>query len=274
MLFSELLRRGFDVYGTVRGALPMNKYRHRILDNVNALDISSVVSSIDVLMPDVVINAIGYIRQYSDENQKLHCIQINAAFPHMLLKECKARDIRCIHYSTDGIFNGNAGVPYTEQDRPTALDVYGLTKYLGEIDSASALTIRTSIIGPELRGKHSLLEWFLVQDGTVHGFTKAIYTGLPASEHARILAEYILPCGSLHGIYHVSAQPISKYELLSLLAQVYEKRIDIIQDDSVQTDMRLSCEAFKAITGYVAPSWPEMISAMREAHAYSASLWN
>jgi dTDP-4-dehydrorhamnose reductase len=191
----------------------------------------------------------------------------------MLWKECAARGIRCIHYSTDCVFDGKKGRPYTEQDRPTAPDVYGLTKFLGEIGGPSALTIRTSIIGPELRGKHSLLEWFLAQTGRVRGFTGAVYTGLPASEHARILAEHILPRETLQGLYHISASPITKCDLLRLVAQVYEKRIEIVPDDTVQEDRSLSCEAFRAVTGYVAPPWPEMIGAMREAHTRSAAQW-
>lgn len=275
MLFSELLRYGFDVYGTVRGPLltPAHPYRQRIRENVDALDISSVASSIDALAPNVVINAIGLVRQLPEGREPLPCIQINAAFPHLLWKECAARGIRCINYSTDCVFDGKAGRPYTEQDRPTAPDVYGLTKFLGEIAGPLALTVRTSIIGPELRGKHSLIEWFLAQHSSVRGFTGAIYTGLPTSEHARILAEYILPRPKLEGLFQVSAPPISKYELLRLVAQTYEKSIDIIPDGIVQEDKRLSCEAFAALTGYEPPSWPKMIAAMREAHVSSASQW-
>ena len=276
MLFSELLRHGFDVYGTVRGSLltPAHPYRERIRENVDALDISSVASSIDALAPDVVINAIGLIRQLPEGREPLPCIQINAAFPHLLWKECAVRGIRCINYSTDCVFDGKAGRPYTEQDRPTAPDVYGLTKFLGEIAGPLATTIRTSIIGPELRGKHSLIEWLLAQQDSVRGFTGAIYTGLPTSEHARILAEYILPRPNLEGLFQVSAPPISKYELLRLVAQAYEKSIDIIPDGIVQEDKRLSSAAFTAITGYEPPPWPEMIVTMREAHVFSASQWS
>jgi dTDP-4-dehydrorhamnose reductase len=275
MLFSELLRYGFDVYGTVRGPLRLNarRIRQRILENVDALDSAGIASCLDALTPNVVINAIGLIRQLPEGREPLQCIRINAAFPHMLWKECAARGIRCIHYSTDCVFDGKAERPYTERDRPTAPDVYGLTKFLGEIAGPLALTVRTSCIGPELRGKHSLIEWFLAQEGSIHGYTGAIYTGLPTSEHARVLAEYILPRTDLQGLYQVSAPPISKCDLLRLVAQAYGKSIGIMPDDSIQEDKRLSCEAFAAATGYAAPPWTEMIAAMREAHARTAAQW-
>ena len=275
MLFSELLRYGHDVYGAVRGPSPMNspQYRGRILEKIEALDISSVVSLLDRLGPEVVINAVGLIRHRPEGREALPCININAAFPHRLWKECAARGIRCINYSTDCVFDGQAGRPYTERDRPTAPDVYGLTKFLGEIAGPLALTLRTSIIGPELRGRHSLLEWFLAQTGTVRGFSGAIYTGLPTSEQARVLAEYILPCREMEGLYHLAASPITKYELLRLVAQIYEKNIEIVPDDGLREDKRLCGEAFAAETNYAAPPWPEMVAALREAHLRSAAQW-
>lgn len=267
MLFSELIRYGFDVYGTVRGSLQAHhSYHQRIFEHVDVLNISSLTHVMDALSPDVIVNAVGLIRHLPEGREPLPCITINAAFPHLLWKECTTRGIRCIHYSTDCVFDGKAGRPYTEQDRPTASDVYGLTKFLGEIAGPLALTIRTSIIGPELRGGHSLLEWFLAQQGSVRGYTGAIYAGLPTSEHARILATHILPRNDVQGLYQVAASPISKYDLLRLLAHAYEKHTDIIPDDNVQENKSLSSEAFRQVTGYEAPPWPEMIAAMREAH--------
>ncbi len=268
MLFYELQRMGFDVYGTVRSSSSMIPPLQRIVAGVDATDFSSVLQALDALSPDVVINAIGLIRHLPEGRDPLCCIKINAEFPHKLLEACRKRNMRCIHYSTDCVFDGKLGRPYTEQDRPTASDIYGLTKFLGEIAGEGALTIRTSIIGPELRGKHSLVEWFLAQQGSVKGYTKAIYTGLPTNEHATILARHILPNPDIHGLYQVSAEPISKYDLLQLIAAVYGKKIDIIPDDVVSEDKRLSGAAFHTLTGYQAPSWEEMIPAMREAHLY------
>ncbi len=274
MLFSELLERGLDVYGSTRAPLDCRKeYQTRLVSGVDALNMPSVLGVLDTVRPQVLINAVGVIRHLPEGREALPCIQMNAAFPHMLLQACTARNIRLIHYSTDCVFDGKAGRPYTESDRPTASDVYGLTKYLGEVAGPNALTVRTSIIGPELRGKHSLLEWFLAQEGAVRGFTEAIYTGLPTSEHARILAEYILPRPDIAGLYQVAAPAISKYDLLRLIAETYQKPIIITPDKSVQEDKRLSGEAFQALTGYVPPVWTDMLAAMRRVHEKSCNAW-
>jgi len=275
MLFSELYRRDFDVYGTLRKRIPYRKDWHgRLLAGIDVFDFKSVVSAIDIVEPDVIINAIGLIRHLPEGREPLPCIKINAEFPHLLLKVSRERSIRLVHYSTDCVFDGHAGRPYTEIDRPTATDIYGLTKFIGEVTESPALTIRTSIIGPELRGKHSLLEWFLSQHGRVRGFTGAIYTGLPTSEHARLLADIVLPRTDLHGLYHVSATPISKFDLLTIIGKVYNKSTAIDPDNTVQEDKRLSGDAFRIKTGYISPSWPAMISSMHDVHAQNISDWS
>lgn len=266
MLFAELLERGLDVFGTTRSPMRCcDDWQRRLISGVDVSVFPSVLTALDTIKPDVLINAVGLIRHLPEGKEILPCLTINATFPHLLQQATRERGMRLIHYSTDCVFDGKANRPYTEQDRPTASDVYGLTKFLGEVSGLQAVTIRTSIIGPELRGKHSLIEWFLAQHGSVRGYTGAIYTGLPTSEHARILAEYILPHSNIEGLWQVAAAPISKYELLRLVASVYKKTVEIVPDNSVQEDKRLSCEAFNRLTGYEAPTWPEMIRAMREA---------
>ena len=274
MLFSELSRYGIEVCGTARGSQSSFPFwGGKILTGVDALNSNSILNVLEHFSPTVVINAIGLIRHLSEGRQPLPCIRINAEFPHVLWHACAQKGIRCIHYSTDCVFDGKAGRPYTEEDAPTAKDIYGLTKYLGEIAGPGALTIRTSIIGPELRGKHSLVEWFLAQEGRVRGFTKAIYIGLPTSEHARILAEYVLPHPELEGLYHVSGEPISKYDLLQLVGTTYGKNTVIEPDESVCEDKRLSGVKFETKTGYHAPAWPDLITAMRHAHLDSMTQW-
>lgn len=266
MLFAELLERGLDVFGTTRSPMRCSSdWQRRLMSGVDASTFPTILAVLDTVKPDVLINAVGLIRHLPEGKEVLPCLNINAALPHLLQQAAKERGIRLIHYSTDCVFDGKANRPYTEQDRPTASDVYGLTKFLGEVSGAQTVTIRTSIIGPELRGKHSLIEWFLAQHGSVKGYTGAIYTGLPTSEHARILAEYILPDPNIEGLWQVAADPISKYELLRLVARIYGVPTEVIPDSSVQEDKRLSCEAFKQLTGYEALPWPEMLCAMREA---------
>ncbi len=267
MLFAELLRRGMDVYGSVRRMFACNAaWRARLLPGLDGRDMDTVRRALDTVRPDVCVNAVGLIRQIPEGRQTLPCLFINAVLPWQLLELCRERRIRLVHYSTDCVFDGCKGGPYLEEDIPTATDIYGRTKALGELCGENALTLRTSLLGPELRGKHSLLEWFLAQQGPINGYTDAIYSGLPTSEHARVLAEHILPHADLNGLYQVSARPISKYDLLCLLNAVYEKGIHIAPYAGRGEDKRLSGAAFCRATGYEAPAWPDLLNAMRVAH--------
>ena len=177
----------------------------------------------------------------------------------------RERGARLIHFSTDCVFDGSKGSVYLEEDPPTATDVYGLSKYLGEVREAPGLTLRTSIIGHELRNWKSLLEWFLAQKGAIKGYARAVYSGLPTCELAKIVAEHVLPRPDLTGVFHLASAPISKYSLLGLIAAAYNKTIDIRPDTAVVEDKTLSGEKFRQATGYVAPPWPELVLAMRES---------
>lgn len=267
MLFAELLRRGLDVYGSARRVFACKPaWRARLLPGLDAHDMGTVRQALDAVRPDVCVNAVGLIRQVPEGRQNLPCLLINAVLPWQLLELCRPCRIRLVHYSTDCVFDGRKGSPYLEEDAPTATDTYGRTKSLGEVSGENALTLRTSLLGPELRGKHSLLEWFLAQQGPINGYTDAIYSGLPTSEHARVLADYVLPQADLNGLYQVSGRPISKYELLRLLNTAYEKETTITPYAGMGEDKRLSGAAFCSATGYEAPAWPDLLKAMRAAH--------
>lgn len=153
---------------------------------------------------------------------------------------------------------------YTEADVSDAKDLYGRSKYMGEVDYPYAITLRTSIIGHELDGARSLVGWFLAQEGSVKGFKRAIFSGLPTVEIARIIRDFVIPRPDLHGLYHVSAEPIDKYELLRLVAQVYGKNIEIISDDKLAIDRSLDSSRFRELTGYNPPSWPALVQVMHQ----------
>lgn len=266
---------GYQVWGTVRkipagpGLPPFLQeagQAGRLIAEVDAYDFPSVASALESVKPQVVINCIGLIRHLAHGQQIWPCLEINARLPHLLLHYCQAQAVRLIHYSTDCVFDGHKGAPYDEQDTPSAKDVYGLTKYLGELLQAPALTIRTSIIGHELRNHMSLLEWFLAQEGTVYGYEKAIYSGLPTSEQARILLEYVLPNPDLNGLYQVAGRPISKYELLKLVAEVYDKQINIIPSQAEGSNKTLAAGKFAKATGYKAPQWRQLVQDMRRQY--------
>ena len=145
---------------------------------------------------------------------------------------------------------------------PDARDLYGRSKLLGEVDYPDAVTLRTSIIGHELNSAHGLIGWFLAQQGGVKGYTHAIFSGLPTYELARVILNRVLPRPDLHGLYHVAAQPISKYDLLQLVNQEYGKGLQIEPDDRVVVDRSLDPSRFREATGYVAPTWPKLVTRM------------
>lgn len=153
---------------------------------------------------------------------------------------------------------------YAESDQPDASDLYGLSKLLGEVNHSNAITLRTSIVGHELNGAHSLLNWFLAQEGSVKGFTNAIFSGLPSVEIARVIEQFVLPNPWLSGLYHLSAEPISKHDLLVLVRNIYGKQIDIIPDGSLVVDRSLNSSRFREATNFVPKSWQEMVQAMHD----------
>ena len=270
-LLRELAASGrYTLQGTVRskallaGLLPEH-HLALLREGVDAYDFATIAAAARAFQPDVIINCIGLIRQLPEGREPLPCIEINARLPHLLLALCKEEGVRLIHYSTDCVFDGHKGAPYTEDDPPSAKDVYGLSKYLGELREAPALTIRTSIIGHELRNRFSLLEWFLGASGVVKGYTRAMYSGLPTTEHARILMEHVLPRPELYGLMQVAGQPISKYDLLRLIGKIYGKNTAVEPESGPDENKILSGETFSQATGYRPPDWPELIAVMRAA---------
>jgi dTDP-4-dehydrorhamnose reductase len=256
-----------SVFGTARSESAGNHFSQVLAENlvfnVDVESQDSLVKAFGRVKPDVVINCVGLVKQLADANDPLLAVPINTLLPHRLAALCKATDARLIHISTDCVFSGNKG-GYQESDFPDAYDLYGRSKLLGEVDYPHAVTLRTSIIGKELSGHRSLVGWFLAQKGQVKGFTRAIFSGLPTMELARVINEHVLPHPELRGLYHVSAQPINKYDLLRLIAEAYGKSVDIIPSDELSIDRSLDSTRFRLATGYVAPEWSALVKYMHE----------
>lgn len=215
--------------------------------------------------PRVLINAIGVIKQRKNENQILDCIDLNARFPHLLENRCKKKSIRLIHFSTDCVFSGKKG-NYNEEDFKDAVDIYGKSKSFGEVDGENSLTLRTSIVGWELKGYCGLFEWFSRQRGKrVPGYKKAIYNGVTTTALARLVAKILIEHTDLNGIFQVSSNPISKYDLLSQLKEMMEwSDIEILSDESFVCDRTLSNNFFQKTTQWIAPSWSEMLQELKK----------
>lgn len=226
------------------------------------VDVRSLERLIEVLAdfrPQVVINCVGIVKHRPTARESIPSLEINALLPHRLAVLCKGIGARLVHLSTDCVFSGRKG-NYLESDPSDAEDLYGRTKYLGEVRDDNCLTLRTSIIGRELSRKKSLLEWFLAQKGTVKGFKNAIYNGFTTPEMSRIIETMLLEHPHASGVYQVSSEPISKYELLLLFREKLNHDIEILPDETFCCDRSLDSTRFRREFNYTPPSWDAMIA--------------
>jgi dTDP-4-dehydrorhamnose reductase len=263
----QIYRDQFDTWATVRSShdeyLKYNLFDpKRLLSAVEVSDFPTVVGVFEKLKPNVVINCVGINKQLPTAKDPLVSIMINALFPHRLAQTCKSIGARLIHISTDCVFSGRKGM-YDEKDVPDADDIYGRSKLLGEVPSSNCLTLRTSLIGRELRTTHGLVEWFLSNRGrSVRGYTNAIFTGFPTLTMAHIIGNVIKNHPNLSGVYHVSTDPISKYQLLCLFRDTFQVPVEIEPCPSVNIDRSLDSSRFRGLTGFTPSSWLEMVAAM------------
>jgi dTDP-4-dehydrorhamnose reductase len=258
---------GYSVQGSVRSSSSMSllpqALHEKVICGVNVDDADALLALFGRTRPDVVINCVGLVKQLAEAGDPLAAIPINSLLPHRLVRLCRIAGARLVHVSTDCVFNGSKGM-YREDDIADANDLYGRSKFLGEVNDPQAVTLRTSIIGPELDTAHGLVSWFLSQRGRVKGFNRAVFSGLPTVELARVMRDFVIPRADLHGVYHVSATPITKYELLSLIASVYGSSVDLVPDGELIIDRSLDSTRFRKLTGYESPAWPELVRAMKD----------
>jgi dTDP-4-dehydrorhamnose reductase len=261
--------RNLEVYGSIRSKelkrfFIEDQKEHLVICN-DVLDQIKLVRLFSEIKPDVVINCVGLTKHHKEADDVLLTVPLNTMLPHRLADLCKTSNARLIHISTDCIFSGSRG-GYLEGDSSDAADIYGKSKYLGEVINYShTITLRTSTIGHELQSSYGLLEWFLGQKGSCTGFNRAIFSGLPNTVFAEIIRDYVIPKPELQGLYHVGAAPIGKYDLLKLIAAQYNKKIDIIFDENFAINRSLNIDLFSRTTGYSAPSWLELIQSMHKS---------
>ncbi|MDX1993328.1 MAG: SDR family oxidoreductase [bacterium] len=252
-----------DLRVTVRGGAD-SLARYDLIDpacvigGVDAFNFDSVINAFAQARPDVVVNCIGVIKQLAAAKDPVISLTINSLLPHKLAQLCSASGARLIHISTDCVFSGRKGM-YTEADVSDAEDLYGRTKFLGEVD-APHLTLRTSIIGRELNSASGLIEWFLTNRGkTIRGYMKAIYSGFTTQAMTRILASVIEDYPDLQGVYQVSSEPINKAALLGLVDTAFRTGTTILPEYSVSIDRSLDSTRFREATGFTPQPWWEMI---------------
>lgn len=263
-------KTGWSVSGTTRNPQARELFPSALGERLVVCgDLESydeLVKTFERVKPDIVINCLSVAKGDLQKADLLKVVSSLSVLPQRVSRVCSLSGARLIHMSSDGVFSGAKG-GYSEDDCPDATDAYGIAKFLGEVRNPHAISIRTSIIGHELQSAHGLLEWFLSQEKECKCFTRAMFSGLPTVELARIFRDLVLPRPDLCGVYHVAAQPISKFDLLRLIADVYGKTIEIVPDDHVVIDRSLNADRFRAATGYVAPDWPDLIRSMHADRA-------
>ena len=272
MLGNTLLRffsrkKNFDVSTTIRSSkllgISNKSCNYQLFNNIHLEDKKDISKVFDQVRPDVVINCAGVIKHSNESIDHLKVLLLNTILPHYLAKLSENFNARLIHFSTDCVFLGSKG-NYNESDFPDALDFYGRSKLLGEINYPNTITIRTSLVGHELNSTKNLIEWFLMQNHEIKGYNEAIFSGLSTFEVAKVIDTYILPNKKLEGLYHLSSQPISKYGLLLLVKKIYKKSIGIIKDHSLKINRSLDSSRFCKATNYVSKPWDLMIQEMKE----------
>lgn len=271
-VFMHLARRGVDAICTLRGAPrtgPLAKVPlfdgPNVLSGVDAMDLASLERLLGEHRPDVVVNCVGIVKQRDAARDALPSVKINALLPHELAGWLSGWGGRLIHFSTDCVFSGRKATAYDEADSSDAEDLYGRTKHLGEVATTNALTIRTSIIGRELKTFASLVEWFLSRRGAaIRGFDGHVYSGLTTHRLAHVVGDLIDEHPTLHGLYQVASEPITKYTLLRLLNEAVDAKVEITRDCTSRVNRALSGQAFARDTGIVVPPWPDMIAELAQ----------
>lgn len=264
-----LLKSNFETIGVVRNESKINlfhkNYKKNFFTLKNFLNFNEIERIIKLIKPNFVINSCGLTNKVNNNDLDLveKYIKINSLFPHKLYEICNKYEIRLIHLSSDCVFSGMKGF-YNEDDFPDPKDIYGRSKLLGELDRKNSITIRKSVIGHELDTEKGLLEWFLNQKDVVRGFKNVIFSGITVLELANLIENFIIPNETLRGVFHVSGNTISKYDLLKIIAKVYNKSIDICLDQSININRSLNSTKFNELTGYKIKPWPILIKSMYE----------
>lgn len=248
-------------------------HRSKLNENSVICDISDINKVNEIIQdenPNVIINCIGVLNKTAEDDIK-NTVYVNTFFPRFLARIGELKDIKIIHLSTDCVFDGKEG-GYTENSFKNENGIYGLSKNLGEIYEKNSLTIRTSIIGPELKNGSGLFHWFMNQDGTINGFTKAYWTGITTLELSKAIDKAI--DDNIEGLYHiVPNKKIAKYDLLNIFKDVFNRDDVRIEENNTYTcDKSLirSKDGFE----FEVSSYEDMIIQMRNWMLSNKEIYN
>jgi dTDP-4-dehydrorhamnose reductase len=259
----RVLAPDFEVWGACRNPdeLPnLGIPRERLLGGLDATKADSARDLIHRVRPDLCINAAGIVKQRAQAKAAIPSITVNSLWPHVLAEACAEQGARMVHVSTDCVFSGVRG-NYVESDVPDDFDLYGRSKLLGEvIDQGHVVTLRTSIIGWQIGEPTGLVGWFAAhRDEPVKGFRKAVFSGLTTRALTEVVRDVVMPDLAISGLWHVSADPIDKYTLLTELAAQLGWNVDTTPVDEPVIDRSLDSSRFRERTGWMPPTWDHML---------------
>jgi dTDP-4-dehydrorhamnose reductase len=265
----QVLKKNFEVWTTIRSSF--EKYekfnffeKNKTIENVNVTNAGDIEKIIEAIKPEIIINAVGIIKQLPSSKDLISTLSVNSIFPHQLAEFSKKNKAYLLNISTDCVFSGLKG-SYAEDDISDAFDLYGKSKSLGEVLDNNCLTIRTSIIGRELLTQHSLVEWFLNnREKKVKGYVNARFSGFPTIILAGIIADIITKENRLKGLFHVSSEAIDKFTLLNLIKEKFNVDVEIEPFEDYKIDRSLNSDKFKKATGFKPLGWKQMIDKMAE----------
>ena len=249
-------------------------YRKKINEQTILCDVRKEEKIIDIIKsinPDIIINCIGILIEGANKNPQ-NAIFLNSYFPHLLMNLCNTLNSKLIHISTDCVFSGKKERPYEENDFKDGIDTYAKSKGLGEIINQRHLTLRTSVIGPELKNDgEELFHWFMNQSGKVNGYTKAIWSGVTTL----ILAKSVFWAieNKITGLYHVTNnKTIDKFKLLTLIKTHTQKNIIIKPFDGKKINK--SFIDTRNEIDFIIPSYDVMIEDMVHMIKQNKKLYN
>lgn len=233
---------------------------HKPTYQIDVTNFEAITEVLELEKPNYIINCIGILNRDAEDHPE-KSILLNSYLPHFLAKVGNAINAKLIHISTDCVFDGKKGA-YTENSPKDGIGFYAETKALGEVTYGNNLTIRTSIIGPELKANGiGLFHWFMHQNGMIKGYTNAFWTGITTIELAKVIVEAIHQ--GITGLHHVvNSEKINKFYLVSLFKDIFDKKdIEIVPFDDYRVDKSLikTNESFS----YKVPSYQLMLQEMK-----------
>ena len=231
----------------------------QIFEGLDLVNQNQIHELLDKVKPTIVINCAGItIRKLQTVSPETTYL-VNSVAPKIISFWCEQNKAKYIHFSTDCVFDGLKG-NYSENDCPTATDLYGRSKYLGEVQTSTSLILRVPVIGRELFSKTELLEWFISQKNKkISGYAEVFYSGMTTNRLAEEIVHILKTFPNLNGLYQISTEKISKFELLSQLNEVLKNNTEISKDASKKSDKSLKCDKYIGRTKFIKPLWKQML---------------